>query len=241
MACKISSWYGRFGNNIIQLSKALYYCETNDLRELIFPRHPMLKTTRIILEHNKGVSNTVDVFYHTDCDASFDELRSVSLKYLPYILNLQIEQKDLIVGHIRGGDIFNSNPHPNYIPPPLDYYTSLNPDIIISEDNKNPCVAMLPNIQRDTLTKDLETLLSAREIVAGNSTFSLIPFFVSKHLEKIHVPRELVDHMKRATKLLPSEMFTIYHFPGYISGRWSNTKEQRDLILSYKMRRPTLD
>jgi hypothetical protein len=89
MSCTITSWYGRFGNNIIQLSKALYYCETNEIRELSFPYHPMLKTTRIVLEHNKEVSNTVDIFYHTDCDASFDEVRSVSLKYLPYILNSQ--------------------------------------------------------------------------------------------------------------------------------------------------------
>ena len=41
----INHWYGRLGNNIIQLYKALLYCKKNNLN-LFYPLHKYLNLTK---------------------------------------------------------------------------------------------------------------------------------------------------------------------------------------------------
>ena len=45
---KIYAWYGRFGNNITQLAKCLYFAFIiHNAERIIFPKHSLFNTTTI--------------------------------------------------------------------------------------------------------------------------------------------------------------------------------------------------
>jgi hypothetical protein len=57
-------------------------------------------------------------------DRAVEILRNI-FSYPPPLLPLcSIPERSLLI-HIRSGDIFNKNPHPMYIPPPLSYYLKI--------------------------------------------------------------------------------------------------------------------
>jgi hypothetical protein len=39
MSCIITKWVGRFGNNIIQIAKAIQVCETENINIIVLPKH----------------------------------------------------------------------------------------------------------------------------------------------------------------------------------------------------------
>ena len=74
-------------------------------------------------------------------------------------------------------EIYFSNPHPNYVPPPLSYYTKeidkykYEKIHIICEDTINPVVNELLKLyknrvyEKNTLEKDIRIILGAKQIL----------------------------------------------------------------------------
>ena len=155
--------------------------------------------------------------------SSYDELslaeeRNKILQKAFLINNInKLPENDLVI-HIRSGDIFNSKPHPNYIPPPLSYYTKeidkykYEKIHIICEDTINPVTNELRKLyknavyEKNTLEKDIRIILGATNIIYSVGTF--IPSLMllsdnNKYLQLTH------SGTPTSTKI-----FTFSSFPG---------------------------
>jgi hypothetical protein len=145
--------------------------------------------------------------------------------------------------HVRGGDIFTSNPHKNYVQPPLYYYQEVRkrsklPCHIVAEDSGNPCVQYLTFGARSVaqpLKDDLTRLLHAQELCIGGGTFGLVAYFLNPYVEKIFVP-DFFEKMFPWIELSDLEVISLPNFIPY--GHWKNTEEQRaiycPILMIYK-------
>jgi len=239
----IQNWFGRLGNNIIQLCNAihisLYYKETIEL-----PKHHFFNVN-IIKEYFKNNKNNLLItdnfnFYYKSkiknisaeaFETNNEETINILLKaFIIKENDIKKLEDDTIVIHIRSGDIFNNNPHPGYIPPPLSYYVNIlnnntyNKIIIIAEDTKNPVIDALlklyPNsyYNKNSLEDDIKIILGATHIIKSIGTFIPSLLMLSNNINKIY-----------STSMYHNELINYYLH----NKPWKNTKEQRDLIMSY--------
>ncbi len=136
----------------------------------------------------------------------------------------KLPENDVVI-HIRSGDIFSSKPHPNYVPPPLSYYTKeidkykYEKIRIICEDTINPVVNELLKLyknavyEKNTLEKDIRIILGATNIIFSVGTFipSLMRFSNNNKYLSLLKLKEYYKIMKP----------------------WKNTIEQYNYILTY--------
>ena len=85
--------------------------------------------------------------------------------------------------HIRSGNIFGGWVHKNYAQPPMTFYDKViseaNPTkiIIVSEDDKNPCVKGIIDkydnsyVSHTNLKTSISIILSAKKLAIGFGTF----------------------------------------------------------------------
>jgi hypothetical protein len=242
MTCVITQWYGRFGNNIIQLSKALQICKIENIKTLSFPSHPMLDSVTITLEGESFAPLARSgLFFYEDHKLDPKDIRELCIKYITPILRLKpIDNYTDIVVHLRGGDIFSNNPHPAYVQPPLSYYKNIlssRPATIVYEDTKNPCFFKLrdkPNTlyHSGTLEDDFNLLLHAKEVVAGFGTFCLAVYMLSTHIKVLHLPQWFYDTCPQGD--WGDVKVHTHKIDGYIKpGEWKNTPEQIDIMLNF--------
>jgi len=61
----INSWYGRTGNNILQIIRALHYAIINRHNSIHFHKHSLLTSNIIILENieNNDMTQINDTFF----------------------------------------------------------------------------------------------------------------------------------------------------------------------------------
>lgn len=60
----ITSWFGRLGNNIIQLLNAIHYAKLKNHKIIRFPVHKLLSTTTIEISNNDiNDDNIKDTFF----------------------------------------------------------------------------------------------------------------------------------------------------------------------------------
>jgi len=242
MSCTITKWVGRFGNNIIQIAKAIQVCETENINVIELPKHESLKCQQIYLDNieipsNKKIS---DIFFYIKFTLEPCEIKERCMKYIKPILKVSVNFDTDLIAHLRSGDIFGNSPHPAYIQPPLSYYKNVindRPAAIVYEDTCNPCVEELKKLDNvtsyhSTFENDLQMLLSSKEIIAGFGTFCLSVYFLSENLKVLHLPKDFYDTCP--TGNWGSVNIHVHDFPGYIkTGEWKNTKEQRDIMINY--------
>lgn len=174
MQLKINKWFGRLGNNIIQIKNAIQIGLYYNYKTITIPYSVFFNTTIINIsdENNKSNINNNDETIITDENNFFYETKIKNINIELFKLNidktiiilkkifkisgkLKLNDNDIVI-HIRGGDIFTNNPHPLYIMPPLSYYTTIlnnnnfNKIYLIAEDTFNPVIHKLiqlyPNI-----------------------------------------------------------------------------------------------
>lgn len=170
--CLIELWYGRLGNNIIQLINAIIYAKLKQLDYVYLNRPHSALSSRVINVSGTSIAFTLKTskckhkhtYYHT---ADIPELLNcISHKatsyeiFHTYIKPIYIHSKihcqakpdsdSTLYIHIRSGDIFSkSKPHKLYVQPPLSYYDQIitlqKPTHItlVSEDRLNPCINAL--------------------------------------------------------------------------------------------------
>ena len=111
--------------------------------------------------------------------------------------------------HIRSGDLFDrADPHPNFVQPPLAYYTTALRHFaaprtgvhvtLVYEDEGNPVIAALRafldqagvphSAASASLASDLAMLLEHRALVLGRGSFGVAVAALSKNVETLYVP-----------------------------------------------------
>lgn len=261
MNIKISKWCGRLGNNIQQVINCLkiaYYTNCN----IILPKHNFFNKTVInindefsindkilLIDHffnirlilNKLNINTGDLF-------SFED-RSIKIKIKAIIKDLFIIKSNKHMGnntltiYIRSGDIFDKKPHPKYIMPPLSYYENIIVNnnykkiILVSEDTKNPVINTLINkynieYSKNTLSTDIEIILSSRNIVGCFGTFLTSLLCLSETIENIYLP----SYSNRIPLELDNINIYYTELDKYYKKQfpWKNNREQQQYMLEYK-------
>ena len=181
--------FGRLGNNIMQLrniiSIAIAYkhnIKINAKKLNFFDLSVIEKyfnkynNSEIITDKNNFFYNSRLPFPNDIFKQNIEEINKILQKaFLINNIN-KLPENDLVI-HIRSADIFISNPHPNYVPPPLSYYTKeidkykYEKIHIICEDTINPVTNELRKLyknavyEKNTLEKDIRIILGATNII----------------------------------------------------------------------------
>ena len=170
-------------------------------------------------------------------------------EYYKQVFNFKYEphnRNDLVI-HVRSGDIFiHKGKHiKGHGQPPYDYYKTIiesgNWDrvIVVAQDELNPIIKKLKNefnaeFKLNDLKTDIEQILNANTIVAGNGTF--VPGILSLSLGKKKVfyfnyckiyRCDLEDgRVQHKTKPI--------NVKGYIKN-WRNTPHQHDIMVNFDL------
>jgi hypothetical protein len=136
--CKVAikDWYGRLGNNLLQLAHASYFAfEQNNASTVTFPNHKHLERCFIINKdlNSKSCQCSRLLEYHDNMFFfNFDELdwykrKCLVQKYVNDILNFSIKENINIVKtdcvvHIRSGDVRNDFTSKFYRGKPFKFY-----------------------------------------------------------------------------------------------------------------------
>lgn len=246
MKIVLSSWYGRFGNNIVQLSNACNYALENNYY-FESPYHNLIKPITI----NKHImSNNIfcDYFFH-----GFDQYNhnrhNIIQEYiksnLQHIHKIDLDNETLVI-HIRSGDIFSDNPNPKYIQNPLSYFVSIidrfKKTIVVCENDKNPIINILSSIKSvtirsGTLIEDLSIMLSARNLcLSGVGTFGPICAMLSDSIKNLFITNIVnIDN-----QWIFNSNICIYNthidLSKYIlPNSWKNNSIQRSLMMNYQI------
>lgn len=249
----IDSWFGRLGNNILQILRAIHYGLRHNHSSLKIPDHKMFTKQDIVLNRNPDVRSTIknNFFYLKHFNMEDPEpyiMKKYFQKYVLPVFKVQpslenFENTEILHIHFRGGDIFSSNPHKAYVQPPLSYYIDAakhyNKIKLVCEDASNPCIKELMKLDNveyisTTLENDLKILGSAQNLVIGFGTFGFLLYLMNPQLRHLYLPKYFADALPRGSWGQDIEV-TIVELPGYIRvGEWKNTPEQRKLMLEYQ-------
>lgn len=229
----INGWYGRLGNNIIQLSNIIDIAIAHKHNIIFNVKHKFFNLSIIKdyfnkYNNSKIITDKYNFFYKKKLLFKNIEERNKILQkaFLIKYIN-KLPENDLVI-HIRSGDIFSSNPHPKYVPPPLSYYTKqidkykYKKIIIVCEDKLNPVVNKLLELyknsvyEKNSLEKDINLILGATNIIFSIGTFVSSLMLLSNNIKFTH----------EAFKEGIQEYFKIMY-------PWKNTIKQRDYILTY--------
>lgn len=165
------SFISNFGNSLIIVSNAIFYCEIIGCNTIILKDHQLkrrwliekpvfIKKLNITITQGHGVDcqkNNILCFYEINWNIyepklimpqiRTDFLKEEILRNLPYV---NIDPDSLYI-HIRGGNAFSSIPHTSYAQPPLCFYEKILKNnkfkdiYIVSEDSENLIIGVLIN------------------------------------------------------------------------------------------------
>ena len=197
----IDSWFGRIGNNILQLVRAIHYAKTKQISQIVFPSHSFFTHTRldVILDTSSepNFTSITDNFFNLSKFGITDPEPYQMKKYveeylfpifkisLPSTLSI-IPQSHLYI-HFRGGDIFNStNPHPAYVQPPILYYTN-----IIEKHIKY-------HLSRNVSAKDIKIILLCEDYQNPCITFLMKQYYtLFKDYSEVQIILEPVSSLEK--------------------------------------------
>lgn len=248
----INNWYGRLGNNIQQISNAIFFCKENGIN-FYNPPHALINQFEIRFGTDKNLSNRF--FFYEGIEKDFDcdveklnfERRDICLKYIVPNFNFFIKEafdKDTAVIHIRSGDIFSNNPHKSYVPNPLSFYEKIIENyetiMLVTEDYKNPVVEVLnknPKVltQSDNIQNDFATLLRAKNLISsGVGTFSVAAALCSNNIENFYCTNIFLSEHLNPTMLNSHLNVIESKLDNYIKiGEWACSEQQKKFILEY--------
>jgi len=156
-----------------------------------------------------------------------------------------------LVIHIRGGDVFGPRDTPAYGQPPLSYYLLIldhkawQKVIVVHQDHHNPVLKhiILECIKRGlnhdlvsgSLRRDLDLLFRAQNLVAGRGTFSPAVAGLSRHATNVYFFEDkfIFTPKKVGIRLWRIEDHLGEYRRNILRDNWTNSRDQRDLMISY--------
>jgi hypothetical protein len=242
---RLEGWSGRLCNNLIQLTDAIYLAKKEGGSFELKLQHSLIRNFNV-----KGPNPLPRKIYDKSLkpEISLKDRREILRKYiLPNCRLPELVPMDVLVIHMRGGDIIQHNPtpHPLYVQPPLSFYKRVIEDcpikniIIITESNSNPCAkviaSMYPNckIQILSLTEDVTTFLRATHVCFNTQgTFGETLALMSPNIKIAYIP-EYTEPIRINNWNVD---FKVNQYPiadTYIQpGQWTASDEQIALMLS---------
>lgn len=244
----LKNWYGRLGNNIIQLSNIIDIALLYKHNIIFKSTHPFFDLDIISkyfskYDNEKILTNNDNFFYkprnpyYKEISEITDKEKEKLLQEKSEILKDAFKIKDVdkldenhLVIYIRSGDVFKCNPHSYYIPPPLSYYTKYidkgkyEKIIIVSEDNKNPVVNKLLELYDNSiweinkLEKDIKILLGAANIIQSVGT--MVPSLML-----------LSDNIQICYTTDGEDLEDYYK----VMKPWKYTNEQKEFMMTYQL------
>ena len=232
----INNWCGRFGNNIQQISNAIFYAMENKIsfsmidNQLISPINlnfgsndirPGLYFFHVNSEIGEG---RIEVEYDLEKLRKYRRIICRDIIYSNLKINFN-NIKDLgddtVVLQIRSGDIFSRKNYycpvvSNYIQNPLSYYTNIIKNykkiIVITEDYNNPVIGELEkikNVEIKILTdqESIEILLSSRNFVtSGVSSFGIACALLSKNIKKLYCSNLYLNEILNYNEIVDADI-----------------------------------
>lgn len=253
--------YERFGNNILQIGKATIIAKMLGIKDVYLFDSDILKIPQNICLHGVRIHSEqylpkktpvlIDSFFYAPdlpVGRAWVEFAQTLIGPLLSIKPTCCSPADIGV-HIRSGDIFSKNPHPDYFQPPLAYYLKAIrihrtrfPGAtvhVVYEDMQNPVIKEIVDYCKDkhidyktqsaTLRDDLELLLSLKHLVFSRGTFGF-------SLSSIHPGLETAYTFDA---WLPEIMGTVIHIKDMMDKYvpavypWKNSEDQREVMLNY--------
>ena len=256
--------FGGLGNNIIQLSNIIdiaiaykHNIKINVKKLNFFDLSVIEKyfnkynNSEIIIDKNNFFYQNQLPFINEIFKTNLEERNKLLLKAF-LINNINKLDENVLVIHIRSGDIFSKNPHPSYIPSPLSYYIKKIDKCkyekihIVCEDTKNPVVNELLKLyknavyEKNTLENDIRIILGATNIIFSIGTFIPALILLSNNIKYIYgyftQNFEVLDNIYKT--FIPLKNTKLDYFNGLkeyykIMKPWKNTITQRNYILTY--------
>lgn len=249
----IESWFGRLGNNIQQISNAIYFCKTNNIN--FYPTyHPLINLNKILFGEDRNISNRF--FFYDGIEKDFEcdpqklnlERREICLKYITPNFNFYIQDafdEDVVVIHIRAGDVFWQNPPNTYVQNPLSFYLKIIEKfklaIVVTEDKNNIIIENLKKhpkviIQNSSIQNDFATLMRAKNLVSsGVGTFSVAAALCSTNVINFYCSNLFLEEHLNPNMLKNHINVNLQNIKNYINiGEWKNTEEQREKLINYE-------
>ena len=267
------SGLGRFGNMVIQLANIVLLAKKLDISLVLYWHNPSLGESEIRLGprlrlKKAELSRARDSTHPTHLlrTRAFtgpkfpDGLSSAETAFLRQSLSDVIlpnrspradRRSKSVVIHLRSGDVFWENPHPDYGQPPLSFYELvLNFDgwdevLIVAEDDTNPCFDGIKSlcVEREipfqvagrTLDDALSTIVSATTVAMSRGTF------VGSILWLKPANRHIFCFGANSPTPFPLDGTVVTRVidvagdyeEGVLNGNWKNSSVQRELMLSY--------
>jgi len=159
--------------------------------------------------------------------------------------------KDHMVVHLRGGDVFGPRKPAAYGQPPLGYYELLLDSqswsgvTIVHEDVRSPVLTPLLEAckkrglpvfeQSGSVQQDIAFLLRAETLVAGRGTFIPAIAGLSRNATEVFYFEDKFSVFPPVPGLSLTRVVDRKgdYVTQALSKNWANTKEQRDLMVSY--------
>ena len=194
----------------------------------------------------------------SEIDISEDDIRRVCLNNISKLLDIKdIEIPDnVIIVHVRNGDIFNKNTHSGFVQPPMAYYKAIFEREGVTDYSKvwvlcsneqptNPLVEELKKLgcilKIENMENSINILANAKVLISSRSSFSKYLFFLSKNADKIYAPDFMIDLGIIKGPVSDIEIFRV-NLPDYINvGSWTASVQQIKLMLTYNKNKITIN
>lgn len=166
-----------------------------------------------------------------------------------------LKESHLVI-HLRSGDVFRPDPHPQYGQPPLSFYTKILDHrdwenvTLVRQDATHPLESALASeiarrgielqLRSGSFDEDLNFLLSASTLVSSLGTFVPAVVGLSKNIKSLY-EFEAPHRVARSVST-----WRVTDEPGdyrsqLLSQNWEGSKEQIDLMLNYPETRLALE
>ena len=257
----LSGYYGRLGNNLIQISNLIHLAKVTESLA-IFKPHSLININKFDFRNKKNenchetISNKF--YYKSECLGILPNNNKKHEIFQEYIYDLLVKKKlnpfdeNTLVIHLRSGDIFMHKPNISYLQPPFSYYkfiiNKFQPKKIIlvtEKDMKNPCIKKIYQeyqgkcqIQSKSLIDDIYTMLSAQVFVTSNSSLSEMLSLLSKNLKILFTFNQ--QGIYSGLKYLDLGFKNYIEFKPYIDGQrgdgnWKCSPEQLKLMITHSI------
>ena len=260
----------RFGNQLILIQRVIFYCEILGCKNIILDKKNnwFIKNTIFIRKYNMSIKvdeeknmkyyndviidKTLNFFYYKSLIIPENRINILKNEILNNLPAISIDKNDLFI-YIRSGDIFNNNPHPGYIQPPLCYYKKILDNMIfhkiylITQDNYNPIIDKLLNqynyiiYKQNSLQVDIAYLVKAYNILSGGiSTFFSQILLLNDNLQILYMfhmnYKGELESKKYSVKIINKLIvFEIFAPKEYLASvyPWKNSDKQREFMINF--------
>lgn len=248
---KIDNFYGRSGNNILQVINNIYKYLGN-IKKLDIKNHKLFITNKkndLISKCNcDNIINCNTEFLLKSHPLKISKIKNIFNEHCEFTIPIQNSCIYDVGIHIRSGDIFNviGRSHRLYLQPPFYYYKKIidkninKKVVIVFENKKNPVINKLiesyknnKNIifQSSAIENDIISLSNCKTLVFSNGTFCLLPYVFSNTITNIVIPDFLENNLWYSFDKNETEVIEL---PNYIPyNKWNNTLSQQKLMIEY--------